>query len=458
MQKKQLNQEITMNNATVNNLGFWETDVVEPSDILELDDWKLTLPFDGEDSGSSPDEINESDLSNNYESDFFYANDDGGVVFYVPSNADDFEFASFGDAPRTELREMLRAGDTSIPTIPTSDRPSNENNWVFGSASPDAENTPGGVNGDLEATLSVDRVAEFSDSASGAGRVIIGQIHSGIIGGGGGEVPLALTYEKLPGEDLGTIVLRAEDSDNNDFDRYDFFEDSGNGSDGIALGERFSYNIQTEGNEATITLSRDRGPDLTHTVDYTGKGFDASDQYLYLRAGAYTQDTTNVEGDFSQATFYQLDNTHDASGSGSKASTPMVDDDSDEIENEQTQPDLISSQETFQETLSGTLGVQTIYDFDDVLNSTENTKNQDIIQNFEAGLDLIDLSDLGFTGLDADGGNTEVGEIRLTHSSATDRTYLRSDQSEFEAYIEGGDYTSLSDDHFLFSENVGNML
>ena len=439
------------NNSTPwdpDNLKPWENDDVEPSDILELDDWKITLPIDGEDSDSKPDGAEENELSDNYENAYFYASEDGGVVFNVPPIGDDTALTPNTSNPRTELREMLRAGDTSIPTNPEDDRPSNENNWVFGSASPNPENPPGGVNGELTATLTINRVAESSENDNNAGRVIIGQILAGEVDEDNREVPLKIIYEKLPDEDKGTVYLQAEDVNDRNFEKYDLFLDSGNSSDGIELGEKFSYNIKAEGNEITVTLSRESKPDLTHTIDYSGKGFDDSDAFMYFKAGAYVQNNSVVEGDYTQVTFYQLDNTHDSPD----------DEDSDDLTGQSMQSETLDSKEIYRETLTGALGVETTYNFDDVSNSTDDGE-QDVIRNFEPDLDIIDLSDLDdFTRLETDGGKTEIGEIRLAYSSASDRTYLRSDQSEFEAFIEGGDYrSSLTAENFVFAENTDNI-
>ena len=424
------------------NLKPWENDEVEPSDILELNDWKITLPIDGEDSDSKPDGAEENELSNNYENAYFYAGEDGGVVFNVPPITEDTALTPNTTNPRTELREMLRAGDTSIPTNPGDDEPSNENNWVFGSAPPNQENPPGGVNGELTATLAVNRVPEFSQNDKNRGRVIIGQILAGEVGKDNREVPLKVVYQKLPDEDKGTVYLQAEDVNDENFGRHDLFLDSEDNSDGIELGEKFSYNIEAEGNEITVTLSRDGKPNLTHTIDYSGKGYDAPEQFMYFKAGAYVQNNSVTEDDYTQVTFYQLDNTHDSPG-----------DDSDNLKS--IQSETLDSKETDRETLTGALGVETRYNFDDVSNSTDDGK-QDVIRNFEPELDIIDLSDIdGITRLDTDGTKTETGEIRLAYSSSSDRTYLRTDQSEFEAFIEGGDYrSSLTADNFIFAENI----
>lgn len=66
------------------------------------------------------------------------------------------------------------------------------------------------------------------------------------------------------------------------------------------------------------------------------------------------------------------------------------------------------------------------------------------------GVDKIDLTGLGFMGLDTDGGSTEAGELSMAYSSSSNRTYVRTDQGDFEFYLDG-DYTAtLTDASFLF--------
>ncbi len=100
------------------------------------------------------------------------------------------------------------------------------------------------------------------------------------------------------------------------------------------------------------------------------------------------------------------------------------------------------------DTLDGGAGAD-VYRFAALLDSTANG-GYDRIVSFTPGLDHIDLSGLGFTGLDTDGGLTELGELRLTFSSSSGRTYVRSDQLTFELYLDG-DYTQLlSNSDFIF--------
>lgn len=79
-----------------------------------------------------------------------------------------------------------------------------------------------------------------------------------------------------------------------------------------------------------------------------------------------------------------------------------------------------------------------------------NNNAWDKITDFQVGADVIDLSGLGFTEIDSDGGLTEAGELRIAYSSNSDRTYLRSDQLDFEFYLQGDYSSTLGNDDFIF--------
>lgn len=73
--------------------------------------------------------------------------------------------------------------------------------------------------------------------------------------------------------------------------------------------------------------------------------------------------------------------------------------------------------------------------------------DSDRITDFEVGIDKLDLSGLGFTGL-TDDAVTEAGELRLEYSNGI--TYVRSDQVDF-GFRLNGDYTdTLTDADFIF--------
>ena len=67
----------------------------------------------------------------------------------------------------------------------------------------------------------------------------------------------------------------------------------------------------------------------------------------------------------------------------------------------------------------------------------------DMIKDFQVGMDKLALTGLGLHAFDTDGGNTEAGELRLAYSASTDRTYIRSDQLDFEIAMQGDYHLTL---------------
>ena len=100
------------------------------------------------------------------------------------------------------------------------------------------------------------------------------------------------------------------------------------------------------------------------------------------------------------------------------------------------------------DTLEGGAGAD-VYRFSHLLDSTAGG-GYDRVVGFTVGLDRFDLTGLGFIGLDNDGGATESGELRLTYSSSSDRTYVRSDQLSFELYLDGNYTSLLTNSDFIF--------
>ena len=271
-----------------------------PSSNFDLSDWYLSVPSDQDNNGKA-DSISENQLNQGYEnSSYFYTGADGGMVFKSPISG--YKTSTNTKYTRTELREMLRQGDTSIST-----KGVNKNNWVFSSAPSSAQNDAGGVDGVLAATLAVNHVTTSGDSGQ-IGRVIIGQIHAN------NDEPLRLYYRKLPNNSKGSIYLAHEPNGGSD----QWFEMIGsrsssasNPSDGIALNEKFSYEIKVNGNQLTVSILREGKSPVTQTVDMSNSGYDAADQYQYFKAGVYNQNNTGNADDYVQATFYRLVNTHD---------------------------------------------------------------------------------------------------------------------------------------------------
>ena len=285
---------------------------VAPSDNFDLLDWKLTLPVDNNKDGKA-DEIKELQLSDGFEnSSYFYTGEDGGMVFKAPVRGS--RTSTNTKYTRTELREMLRRGDTSDSTTGVGG-----NNWVLGSAPSSTQDKAGGVDGELKATLAVNHVTTTGKSSQ-VGRVIIGQIHAN------DDEPLRIYYRKLPGNSKGSIYI-AHEPQTGPEQWYEMIgsrsNNASNPSDGISLDEKFSYKVNTEGNTLTVSIMRPGKPDVVQEVDMTNSGFDGKDQYMYFKAGVYNQNNTGDSKDYAQATFYALDNNH--TGYSQPNSTPTPD-------------------------------------------------------------------------------------------------------------------------------------
>ncbi len=271
-----------------------------PSSNFDLSAWYVSVPSDEDNSGTA-DSIKEGELNDGYEHpEYFYTGEDGGMVFRCP--VDGYKTSSNTSFTRTELREMLRKGNTSISTQGV-----NGNNWVFGNAPSSDRSKAGGVNGKLRATLAVNHVTT-TGSSSQVGRVIVGQIHAN------DDEPLRLYYRKLPGNSKGSIYFAHEPNGGSD-SYYEMIgsrsSSASNPSDGIALGEVFSYEIDVNSNDLTVTIFRDGKSPVSETVDMSDSGYDEGGQYMYFKAGVYNQNNTGDDNDYVQATFYDLEQTHD---------------------------------------------------------------------------------------------------------------------------------------------------
>lgn len=202
---------------------------------------------------------------------------------------------------RSELREMLRRGDTSHDT-----KGVGKNNWVFSSAPSSDRNAAGGVDGTLTAELKVDHVTT-TGSSSQVGRVIVGQIHAN------DDEPVRIYYRKLPNNSLGSIYIAHEPNGGSD-SWYEMIgsrsSSASNPSDGIALGEVFGYKIDVQGNTLIVTITRAGKPDVVQSVDMSNSGYDVGGQYMYFKAGVYNQNNTGDANDYVQATFYKVENKH----------------------------------------------------------------------------------------------------------------------------------------------------
>ena len=314
------NNNSNSNSGSNNNFGLNPNR--EPWENFDLDDWALDAPNADPDDGLSArtddrDFIN-GDLFPGSEP-YFFTGSDGAMVFR--SNVGGARTSSNTSFPRSELREMLRRGNGDVSTQGV-----NENNWVLGyqpnnldlgaHTTGAQENTPtrvGGRNGRLRVTMRVNRVTT-TGSGLHPGRVIIGQIHAD------NDEPVRLYYRKLPNNSRGSIYFSHQRRNGSDIDDINLIgserSSQSNPANGFELGELFSYEIVNEGNivEVIIRDGDRNGPIVARgsvNMDSEDSNYDRDDEWMYFKAGAYTQNNTGNNNDFDEVAIYRLDNDHD---------------------------------------------------------------------------------------------------------------------------------------------------
>ncbi len=313
---------IELTDAEKNAMFFGVSPDVQPWENFELSDWALDAPNpdngpittpagnvfgngDGLSARTQDFHFLAGELFPGSEP-FFFTGSDGAMVFKsIVGGKRTSQNTSFA---RSELREMLRAGDSSIRTQGV-----NQNNWALDHQpfNPDI----GARGGRLTATLSVDQVTS-SGASSQVGRVIIGQIHAE------DDEPLRLYYRKLPGNTKGGIYAVHEVRGGDDINIDIIGSRSSSAPDpienGIAPGELFSYEINNVGAIIQIIIRRgDKDGEIIGELDIDmdnivpgGTGYDVPEEWMYFKAGAYTQNNTGNRNDFDQIRFYRLENTH----------------------------------------------------------------------------------------------------------------------------------------------------
>ena len=293
----------------------------DPWENFDLRFWKVDTPA-GETSSNDcdaqttePDEWNS--LPNSRSDEFFFTHTDGGMRF-IAEYGGGTTGGDCDDKSRSELREMLRGSNRNIDT--TGKNGDFRNNWALGSSN--GEYQPSNHNGNngeswgaregrMRATLIINDVTE-SGSDNDQGNVVIGQIHAS------SDEPLRLHYRIRPGQTRGCIWAASEirEADDVNFNIIgDRDCDSNNGpSNGIELGELFSYDIENDGPEIIVTIREgNRGTVIERQVinlDSLGSGYDRSDEWMYFKAGAYSQNDDGQIGDRDIVTFYRLDVEH----------------------------------------------------------------------------------------------------------------------------------------------------
>jgi len=314
-----------------------------PADNFDLSHWKVTMPVDLDQNGQV-DEVDVKALQTFSHPDFFYVDENGGMVFTAPNKG---ATTSSLASTRSELRQMNRGLNTSISTHAPGNNlalAANNNAAQFSS-----------IGGKLKATLKVNAVslrAGHPDKRP-AYTVVIAQVHSGKIkdhpgGFGWGNQPLKIYYKKFPEHQNGSVFWNYERNlPRQDANRIDIsYPIWGNtwqnkadpGVEGIALGEAFSYEINIHENTMHLTFQTDGHPEVKYAINlsnnvdpygmvdeldnpksYTG-------DWYYFKAGAYnecnTKDaahfvytacpgtgdwaTDKANGDFASVTFTEL--------------------------------------------------------------------------------------------------------------------------------------------------------
>ena len=282
-----------------------------PAEVLDLSCWKISLPVDANGTGKAT-SIDEKKIAAGYvDKENFYVNEAGdGVVFSSPIKG--VLTSKNTTYTRSELHEMLRCGDTSIPSHAPG-KGINKNTWVLSTAPKEDQEKAGAVDGTMDAVLTVDEV-----TTTGAiwqqGRVIVGQIHAT------DDEPAKLYYRKFPHHQRGAVFLAHEPGGEDD-QMYpligshipDYYHQDGQvvePEDGIELGEKWGYQIKAVGHELTVTIRREGKEDVVQVVDMSKSKYDAGGQYMFFKAGVYNQNKTGQPDERATATFYELKVTH----------------------------------------------------------------------------------------------------------------------------------------------------
>nr|CAA6828988.1 MAG: Alginate lyase precursor (EC [uncultured Thiotrichaceae bacterium] len=300
-----------------------------PGHNFDLKAWYMTTPADDDKDGKS-DSVYENELAAGWVDPRYFYTDPatGGMVFRsTPAGAKTSKNTKY---TRSELRGMLREGNESVETRLEGGIP-NKNNWVFSSAPESAQAKAGGVDGVLKATLAVNQVTR-QGKAYQVGRVIIGQIHAK------DDEPIRLYYRKLPRNKYGSIYFAHEPATGKE----QWVEIIGSRGDraanpenGIALDELFSYEIEVKGEKKGdkiapmlhVKITRDDGSEVSsEPYDMSDSGFSVEDEFMFFKAGAYSQNNTSPEPetDFDRVIFYKLAHSHGASPGGAPAKAAKV--------------------------------------------------------------------------------------------------------------------------------------
>lgn len=320
---------------------------IMPASKFDLSHWKITVPLDLDKNGKI-DEVSVEDIQHYAHPDFFYLDENGGMVFVAPNKA--ITTANSSNT-RSELRQMIRGSNNKIKTKYAG------NNFAI-AAHPLSERF-GSVGGKMQATLKVEHVALRASlpNTPAAYSVVVGQIHglkdkdlmAKNLGFGWGNEPIKIYYKKWPNHEKGSVFwnyernLSKEDPKRTDI-TYPVWGNTWEnptepGDTGLALGEEFSYTINVHQNTMHLTFSSAGKDDVKYSINLANNvdAYGNVDEHdnrlgyvadsLYFKAGAYNQcstkktpDTTwyagcagtgdwktdKANGDYTQVTFSKL--------------------------------------------------------------------------------------------------------------------------------------------------------
>ena len=278
----------------------------KPWQNFDLKDWALDTPEKDSSDGLAL-RTSDKDFANgnvsSKQNKWFFTHSDGGMRFV--SFAKGAKTSSGTKFTRSELREMLRRGNTSISTTGET-----KNNWQLGYATTNSKLN--GKNGKLTATLRVNRVTRKGDTSQ-RGRVIVGQIHASK------NEPVRLYYRKLTNNSRGSVYW-AHEKRNGSEKYYEIIgsrsSSQSNPSKGFALNELWSYEIINSGKYLEVIIRKgDRNGSIVARnkidMDKENSDYDSKSEWMYFKAGAYTQnDTSSDSSDTDVVTFYRLANSH----------------------------------------------------------------------------------------------------------------------------------------------------
>jgi len=242
-----------------------------PADVFDLSEWKITVPLD-KNKDKKADDIDVKKLQKYSHPDFFYLDENGGLVFASPNKAITTKNTS---NTRSELRQMIRGTNTKYKTHGA------QNNFAV-AAHGDSDKF-GRVGGRLDATLKVDHVATRAGNpdTKAAYSAVVGQIHAVKYdntksGFGFGNEPIKVYYKKFPDHKMGSVFwnyernLAKKDPNRKDIVHpvfgFDWTNKEDPGQQGIALGEEFSYTINVHKNLVTAATRSTLKPVSTISV------------------------------------------------------------------------------------------------------------------------------------------------------------------------------------------------